>query len=300
MSRFFLSLVLAMLACGPAISQPRPWQKVRSFAYQLQGLDIKKVAGSNFDLIIIDYSTDGSDAGRYRRDQIESLKEGPQGRRRLVLCYLSIGEAEEYRFYWKQGYKAGNPPWLDKVNREWKGNYKVRYWDPAWQKILLRYLDQILAAGFDGVYLDIIDGYEFYEGKGKKDARPLMIALVKKLAAYARKKGGADFGIFPQNGEELLTSSDYLKIVTGIGKEETYFGYGGDGKATPAATTRSVEGLLARAVKARKLVLTTDYTDKPAQIKLAHQRAARRGYREYIAPRELDKLRIYKGLQPRT
>ena len=34
------------------------------------------------------------------------------------------------------------------------------------------YLDRILAAGFDGVYLDIIDAFEYFEAKrakGKED-----------------------------------------------------------------------------------------------------------------------------------
>jgi cysteinyl-tRNA synthetase len=52
-------------------------------------------------------------------------------------------------------------------NRQWKGNYKGDYWDPDWQAIILggenAYLDKILAAGFDGVYLDIIDAFEYFE-----------------------------------------------------------------------------------------------------------------------------------------
>ncbi|MCD6345902.1 MAG: hypothetical protein J7L96_00635 [Bacteroidales bacterium] len=36
-----------------------------------------------------------------------------------------------------------------------------------WKKILLEqedsYLDKIMAAGFDGVYLDIIDAFEYWE-----------------------------------------------------------------------------------------------------------------------------------------
>ena len=284
------------------VSQSRPWKKVASFAFQLQQLDLNKLAQSNFDLIVIDYSADGSAAKRFGQAQIQALQKGPRGRR-LVLCYLSIGEAEEYRFYWKKGFKPGNPLWLDQLNRAWKGNYKVRYWDPAWQRILFgspeAYLDQIIAAGFDGVYLDIVDGYEFYESQGDKRARPRMLELVKKLAIYARQKGGADFGIFPQNGEELLIDPGYLKVVTGVGKEETYFGYEGDGKASPTATTLYVESLLSRAVKAGKLVLTIDYTDKKTDIRLAHSRAHRQGYREYIAPRALDGLRIYPGIQPR-
>ena len=52
-------------------------------------------------------------------------------------------------------------------NRKCHGNYKVRYWDPDWQAIIYgnhdSYLAKILSAGFDGVYLDLIDAYEHFE-----------------------------------------------------------------------------------------------------------------------------------------
>ena len=31
------------------------------------------------------------------------------------------------------------------------------------------YLEKIIGAGFDGVYLDIIDGFEYFEGKYPKE-----------------------------------------------------------------------------------------------------------------------------------
>jgi len=57
----------------------------------------------------------------------------------------------------------GAPSWLDKENPDWPGNYKVRFWDSGWQAIIFQYLDKILAQGFDGVYLDLVDAYEYYQ-----------------------------------------------------------------------------------------------------------------------------------------
>jgi cysteinyl-tRNA synthetase len=52
-------------------------------------------------------------------------------------------------------------------NPEWEGNYKVKYWEKEWQDIIFgnedSYLQKILDAGFDGVYLDIIDAFEYFE-----------------------------------------------------------------------------------------------------------------------------------------
>ena len=74
-----------------------------------------------------------------------------------MLAYMNIGEAEDYRFYWQDGWRPGNPTWLDAENPDWPGNYEVYHWDPGWQAIISAYTDRLLSAGFDGAYLDIID-----------------------------------------------------------------------------------------------------------------------------------------------
>ena len=100
-------------------------------------------------------------------DLVAALRTKPGGARRLVIAYMSIGEAESYRPYWQSGWQVGNPAWLFDENPDWPGNYKVAYWDPEWQTVLFggstAYLDRITAAGFDGVYLDILDAYEYFE-----------------------------------------------------------------------------------------------------------------------------------------
>jgi cysteinyl-tRNA synthetase, unknown class len=125
---------------------------------------IDDVSDTNFDVIIMDlYHNEEI----YTFTEVTSLKTKNNGKSRLVLCYMSIGEAEDYRFYWDNSWKTGNPIWLDHENPGWEGNYKVRYWEDNWQDIILTgadsYLGKILAAGFDGVYLDIIDGFDYFE-----------------------------------------------------------------------------------------------------------------------------------------
>lgn len=85
----------------------------------------------------------------------------------MVCAYMSVGEAEDYRDYWQQSWNDKRPPWISEMNKEWEGNYKVMYWTKSWRDILFgsedSYLDKILSAGFDGVYLDVVDAYEYYE-----------------------------------------------------------------------------------------------------------------------------------------
>lgn len=49
---------------------------------------------------------------------------------------MSIGEAENYRYYRRHEWDQKKPAWLDAENPNWSGNFKVKYWDSEWQKII--------------------------------------------------------------------------------------------------------------------------------------------------------------------
>lgn len=127
---------------------------------------LTKVKATNYDVIIMDKDFDKE---VFTNEEINALKTKENGGARLVISYMSIGEAEDYRSYWKSEWKKKKtePAWLYKENRKWRGNYKVFYWMEEWKKIIYgnenAYLDQIIAAGFDGVYLDIISAYDYYK-----------------------------------------------------------------------------------------------------------------------------------------
>ncbi len=126
---------------------------------------INAIVQTDYDLVLIDLFFNDNDA--LTQDDITALKTKHNGGKRLVICYMSIGEAEDYRYYWQSDWNHNKPEWLDKENPNWKGNYKVWYWEKDWQDIIYgtdnSYLKKILDAGFDGVYLDIIDAFEYYE-----------------------------------------------------------------------------------------------------------------------------------------
>ena len=109
----------------------------------------------------------------FTADEINQLKRKKNGGKRLVISYLSIGEAEKYRYYWNSSWQIGNPSWLDGENPEWNENFKVKYWNNDWQKIIYgeddSYLMKIIHTGFDGVYLDIIDAFEYFENDLSSD-----------------------------------------------------------------------------------------------------------------------------------
>lgn len=125
---------------------------------------VAAVKETNFDVIIMDlFFNDVA----FTSVEIDQLKMKKNGGVRLVVCYMSIGEAEDYRYYWNTQWRVGNPTWLKEVNPNWPGNYKVKYWDKEWQDIIYgnnnSYVKKIMDASFDGVYLDIIDAFEYFE-----------------------------------------------------------------------------------------------------------------------------------------
>lgn len=120
---------------------------------------------TDYDLLIIDLFYNGTEV--LGAQEIATLKYKAGGGTRLVCAYCSIGEAEDYRYYWSPGWNADPPEWLGEENPDWPGNYRVRYWEQEWQDIIYgkdgSYMHMILDAGFDGVYLDIIDAFEYWE-----------------------------------------------------------------------------------------------------------------------------------------
>ncbi|WP_320046756.1 endo alpha-1,4 polygalactosaminidase [uncultured Ilyobacter sp.] len=133
---------------------PEKFKSAESFIKTLENLD--------YDLLIIDADHMGK---ALSRSQVERLKRKKNGSRRLVVAYFSIGEAENYRRYWKKQWSKILPGWIEKENPNWKGNYIVKYWDPAWKKISKDYQKKIDSAGFDGYFLDTVDTYRFFEEK---------------------------------------------------------------------------------------------------------------------------------------
>ena len=126
---------------------------VTSWAYQLQEIDVDQVVAADaFQLIVIDYSADGGMEGKFTPEQIGRIRQSGK----KAIAYLSIGEAESYRSYWNIDWESNPPSWLGPENQNWLSNYKVRFWDPAWQNVIFAYLDEIYDQGFDGIYYNIL------------------------------------------------------------------------------------------------------------------------------------------------
>lgn len=335
---------------GPAAAASAPATladvllQARSWTYQLQNYDLPKLRSLLADILVVD-ETIATEAGNDRAKKVvKSLQTKPDGSRRIVLAYLSIGEAEDYRYYWKPEWietaetetaepetperetsgtetsktapqsskveaasspdKSASssrpdrwpsqkaPPWLADENESWSGNFAVRFEHPDWQAIFLEgpksYLSRIIAAGFDGVYLDRVDAYYDHQGD-LSDPASAMVEFVTRIAATARRiKPG--FLIVPQNGEELLLRAGYVDIIDAIAKEDLLYGSPTEGKPNRNGQIANSVGWLAHARRNNRPVLVVEYLSDPAEITRARDELKRLGYIATFAPRMLDAI----------
>ncbi len=272
-------------------------------------MNFAAIGQAGFDLAVIDYAADGTDETAFSRERIDSLRNAVAGPS-IVLSYLSIGEAEDYRFYWQTGWKPGNPSWLGHENSDWEGNFRVAYWDSGWRDIVMRYLDKIQDAGFDGVYCDLVDQYEYFMENGRETAAEEMASLIAAIRQSGRVRN-PDFLVFAQNASELPGRvPSYLESVDGIGQEDIYYGYERDGIATPSEVTSWLEINLAVFRDAGKPVLTVDYpfslsenhphfdSQTRQKIDRAYERSASNGFIPYCTVRDLNFMTVNPGHEP--
>jgi cysteinyl-tRNA synthetase len=265
---------------------------VRAWGCQFQNLDVAKAAESPLDLIVIDPdATDGHGRALDASD-VATLKRKPDGQSRLVFSYLSVGEAENYRRYWRDGWRVEPPEWLGPTNPNWPGSFVVRYWQDPWKELLFgspdAALDRILALGFDGVFLDRVDAYGDWV-KGRPSAPLEMVELVDDLVRYARK-GKGDFLVIGQNSEELLRNSSYIKSIDAVSKESLLYGLAAPGQANmPSDVDWSLRRL--KQAKGQGLpILAIEYLDDTATISAARMELDKLGFVPFFANRELDRL----------
>lgn len=262
---------------------------------------IQLIADSDRDVIVLDAFFNPGQGGRYTLEEIQKIKQAHHDR--TVLCYLSIGEAEDYRPYWQTTWtkskespdNLNQPVFLLEENPDWEGNYKVQYWTVEWQSIILKEVETIAAQGFDGLWLDIVDAYQFFEhvDDGYEDNRVNpetgktfrrdMIDWVRKIAAAFR--ANIENGImFPQNGSQLLEHDDYVSIVDGIALEDLFTT---GKKRQNRSHTADVLKHVAVMRKHGKPVLLTEYPETRDMRRLVLQKWAETDFVLLLAERDL-------------
>jgi cysteinyl-tRNA synthetase, unknown class len=312
---------------------------IRNWGYQLQSskgkgggktkpLSATELIAVPHDLLVIDSQKDGTGKNAFTRAEVDQMK-ARKGAQSVIVSYISIGEASDYRDHWQDDwttYKdadqraageptANAPAWLGAWNEQWPNSRKVRYWDPAWQAIIFNatktgWLDKIVAAGFDGAYLDIVDGYYHWgceiaqsdqcrdgDPRTEREAAARMIDFVVALAAHARKTN-PNFLVIPQNGAYIIDALEdedhkrrdaYLETINAIACEDLFFkgdkpennGFAPDGDA--------IDALVRDFLEPGVVVLSVDYLSDKKKVGKFYEAATEKGFLPYAAPkRELN------------
>lgn len=289
-----------------------PGKSVSTLGYVLQADKLAKtqaqavelLAASGRDLLVIDAAFDGT--SRWTASELDSIRKAQPGRK--IVSYLSIGEAEDYRPYWSSKWDAGKdgvpdsdaPQFLNGENPDWEGNYKVKYWHPQWQAIITEEIDRIVVQGFDGVYLDIVDAFEFYEYDAEKDDwidnrtnpetgntfREDMITWVSRIRKRVDAANGKRL-VIPQNGDALLASQQYVDMIDAIGVEDLFT----NGKRPQKKSEIQYRTLfLDKATAAHKPVYVIEYPKTGEAAIFATEAARVAGYALLLTDRPLKTL----------
>ncbi len=288
MRLLLLPAPLLLLACA-TLNEAPSLARVRTWAIQLQG-DVGGLAASPYEMLVLDPSARPV-AGK------------------VCLAYVNVGEAEVYRPYWKTFWRppeggAGVPDYLLAADPEgWKGNYVVAYWDPRWQALLWggagACVDEALAAGFDGVFLDWVlaygDASVAAAAKGV-DPERAMARLVVDLAAYARRKRPGAFVVLNNGALLAARSGDVRRAIDGVVQESLSFG-GRAGSAWDDADAggilQSPEPELLRALAGLDCpVFTLDYAVREEHARSARAASIAAGYVPFVSRTPLDRLPI--------
>lgn len=294
---------------------------------------VEQIASSTYDLVVLDFiSSEQNNTSYPMADVVSRLRNAPHPK--LVLAYIDIGQAEDFRTYWEDDWRIGDPDWIvGEDPDEWRGNYPVAFWEDDWQDIWLDesdgYLNRIVAAGFDGVYLDWVeaysdDGVEAAARREGVDAQEEMVSWVQAIAEHTRAQRPG-FIVVGQNAAELVADDDYVAVVDAIAQEQAWFdGAADDDPPGDCALPRTRADVDTEAYRASlpqrcqkiyansssplhisseeyvgyltqwrakgKPVLTVDYTLEPENVAWVYRTARGLGFIPFASNRHLDRF----------
>ncbi len=189
-----------------------------------------QIAQSTYDMVVMEpIFTDRENRDFPMAELVSRFHNAPHPK--LVIAYIDIGQAEDWRTYWQSDWGIGDPEWIVANDPDgWEGNFPVAYWYDEWHHIWLGddgYLQAILDAGFDGIYLDWVEAYSdenviTMAEKEHLDPREEMIWWIEDMAAFCRAQK-PDYIVIGQNAAELAEYDEYLDVVDAIAQEQTWF-----------------------------------------------------------------------------
>lgn len=238
---------------------------VRCWAPAFGGAD--PAAISRYDLAVVDAVADRSGDRDTSAQDLAALHDAGV----VVLAYLSVGTAEDWRHY----ASSVDSSWtLDPVDG-WPGERYVDARVDAWRWLMAAEARELEALGFDGFYLDNLDVAELYP-----ETADAVVALVEGLRDAAPRAL-----LVAQNG---LAVAERLPI-DGIAHEDVFWRWDEGYRASPAAETRRLLAGLRRLRDQGVPVFTLDYTEPGSSAAPeVVRRSVAEGFRPAVSVIDLD------------
>lgn len=271
------------LPLAPRDLGPMPLDQVNYWAYQIQSVNLNnsvdELAATHYDMLVLEpTSTDWSEPSEETqpwardfdtRNMVDRLKDSKASdgmHRKLVIAYIDIGQAEDWRWYWTWDERspaeetaiaicnqtpfppATWPEYIVKCDPDnWLHNYPVLFWYDEWINIVIygeglsstpygtykSIIDEVISDGFDGIYLDWVEAAEDEDIIAAANNQGLdvvqeMIWFIEDMRTYATARN-PNFIIIQQNAASLIGGHPELaEVIDAIAQEATWF----DGDAT--------------------------------------------------------------------
>lgn len=155
----------------------------------------------------------------YTSAQIKSIK----AKGYKVLAYLSVGTIEKER------------PWFNKYKKyrlqrleDWPNEWYIDVRKAPWIEFLIDRAKSLRKKGFDGLWCDNLDVYEYNKSTAMFNGCRLALKQLQKAAGYIMVNGGSEF--FDKAMDKKLNLKE---MVNGVTQEEVFSritDYSGSGK----------------------------------------------------------------------
>jgi cysteinyl-tRNA synthetase len=246
--------------------------------YVLQGVNPQQIATAPFDVQVVETTDD--DGVPFTAAQVAQMESGGS----QVLGYFSLGEAENFRDYFSSLPASVVGP----QDPDWPGDYQVAFWTPQWKAVAEQAIDQMVSAGYNGIYFDVVDEYQqAWAQSHDPNAAQDMVNLVESLKQYATAKD-PNFQVWVNSSgaEDLLSHPDYVNAINGTFEEELF--YKDNGSKQSAADVQYNLQYLDKATAAGKPVVAIEYVSGATKIADVHTQAAQDGIGSYVGHLDLD------------
>ncbi len=247
--------------------------KVKGWVCVYHHEPVAKLLASGADLFVLD-----PDA--YSYSEIKALRSA----NKMVFAYLSVGEAEAYRKYYSEIASSGL---IIEENHNWKENFAIKYWENNWKETLLKYSKEILNKCFNGLFVDVVDAWQIYDGDVQIQRKIEMQNLLTELGLYLKSRG-MENGIIIQNSHELLDDKVLCSMIYGINQESLFASWASD-SIDPQWQSEKI-AVLEKIRHQGKLVTTVEYTRDRMAMARIRMKTSRLGFLPYFTVKELDQV----------